>query len=424
MKKKIIIKNVKIIDPNSSYNNQTKDILINNGMVEKIGAKIQDESASIIEQKGLHVCPGLFDMNVDFGEPGYEHKETLISGCDAAKQGGFTGIGLVPNCIPSRDNNSAIEYCINRTDGHLVDVFPMGTVTQGKKGEELSEMYDMTQSGAVAFYDGKDSIKNAGLLSRALLYSNNFNGLIFSFPYDKSVSSNGQMNEGIESTKLGMEGIPALSEEIQISRDLYLAAYNDAKIHFSTISCSSSVPMIMEAKVNQLMVSSGVAIHNLILTDKDAEGFDSNYKVLPPLRTIEDNQILIEGLKEGVIDVITSDHTPQNPESKIVEFGLADFGIIGTQTAFPLAVTHLAKNLGLETIITKMSINPRTILQLEVPIIEKGFKANFTLFNPSEKWTFTKNNNQSLSENSPFFDIEMTCKVVGTINGKKVFIND
>ena len=424
MKKKIIIKNVKIIDPNSSNNNQSKDILINNGMIEKIGNKIQDESATIIQHKGLHVCPGLFDMNVDFGEPGYEHKETLISGCNAAQHGGFTGIGLVPNCTPERDNNSAIEFSINKTEDHLVDVFPMGTVTKGRNGEELAEMYDMKQSGAIAFYDGKKPIKNTGVLSRALLYSNNFNGLLFSFPYDQSISSNGQMNEGVESTKLGMEGLPSLSEEIQISRDLYLAAYNNAKIHFSTISCCSSVPMIMEAKANQLKVSAGVAIHNLILTDKKTEDFDSNYKVMPPLRTEEDNKTLIEGLKAGIIDVITSDHTPQDPESKIVEFGSAEFGIIGTQTAFPLAVTHLKKTLGLESIVTKMSINPRTILQLEVPIIEKGFKANLTLFNPSEKWTFTKDNNQSISNNSPFFDMDLNCKVIGTINGKKVFIND
>jgi len=300
----------------------------------------------------------------------------------------------------------------------------MGTVTKGKKGEELAEMYDMSQSGAVAFYDGKDPIKNAGVLSRALLYSKNFNGLVLSFPYDNSISPNGQVNEGIESTKLGMEGIPSLSEEIQISRDLYLAAYNNSKIHFSAISCRSSVPMIMEAKANELQVSAGVPIHNLILTDKDTEDFDSNYKVIPPLRTKEDHEALIEGLKAGIIDVITSDHTPQDPESKVVEFGNADFGIIGTQTAFPLAVTHLSKALGLEGIVTKMSINPRTILQLEIPIIDKGFEANLTLFNPNEKWVFTKENNQSVSENSPFFDMELNCKVIGAINGKKVFLNE
>ncbi len=424
MKKKIIIKNVKIIDPNSSFNGQSKDILINNGMIEKIANKVQDDSATVIQHKGLHICPGLFDMNVDFGEPGYEYKETLLSGCNAAQHGGFTGIGLIPNCSPARDNNSAIEFCINKTEGHLVDVFPMGAVTQGRKGEELAEMYDMKKSGAIAFYDGKYPINNTGVLSRALLYSKNFNGLILSFPYDNSISPNGQVNEGIESTKLGMEGMPSLSEEIQISRDLYLAAYNDAKIHFSSISCRSSVPMIMEAKANELQVSAGVPIHNLILTDKDTEDFDSNYKVIPPLRTKEDHEALIEGLKGGVIDVITSDHTPQDPESKVVEFGNADFGIIGTQTAFPLAVTHLTKALGLEGIVTKMSINPRTILQLEVPIIDKGFEANLTLFNPSEKWTFTKENNQSISENSPFFDMELNCKMIGAINGKKVFMNE
>lgn len=425
MKTTIVLKKVTIIDPNSPFNKQTKDLLIENGMIVNVDSNIKAPSdAFIIEEKGLHVCPGLFDLIVDFGEPGFEHKETLETGCNAAMHGGFTGVGLSPNSEPPIDNKSAVEFCINKTANHLVDLFPIGAISKGLRGEELSEMYDLKSSGAVAYFDGKKTTTSAGLMARALLYTKNFNGLVFSFPYDSSLSTNGQMNESIESTKLGLKGIPSIAEELQLSRDLFLTSYNEAKIHFTTISSQATVPMLLEAKQNNINVSSSVAIHNLILTDDSLREFDSNYKVIPPLRTKEDKQALIEGLKSGVIDVITSDHTPQDIESKKMEFSIADFGIIGTQTAFPLAVTHLSKPLGLEEIVVKMAINPRTILQLDIPIINKGFQANITLFNPNKEFIFTKENNQSLSENSPFLDSDLTCKVVGVINGEKYHLND
>jgi dihydroorotase len=425
MKTTILLKSVTIIDPNSPFNKQVKDILIENGMIVNVANNIKAPStALIIKEEGLHVCPGLFDLLVDFGEPGFEHKETLETGCNAAMHGGFTGVGLSPNSEPPRDNKSAVEFCINKSAEHLVDLFPMGTISKGLNGKELSEMFDLKSSGAIAYFDGKKPIESAGLMARALLYTKNFDGLVFSFPYDSSLSVNGQMNESIESTKLGLQGIPAIAEELQMSRDLFLASYNEAKIHFTTVSSQSTVPMLLEAKQNNINVSSSVAIHNLILTDDSLREFDSNYKVLPPLRTQDDKNALIEGLKNGIVDVITSDHTPQDIESKKMEFSIADFGIIGTQTAFPLAVTHLSKSLGLEEIVVKMSINPRTILQLDTPVLNKGFQANITLFNPNKEFIFTKENNKSLSENSPFLDTALTCKVVGVINGGKYHLND
>ena len=425
MKTTILLKKATIIDPNSPFNKQVKDILIENGMIVNVANNIKAAStALIIKEEGLHVCPGLFDLLVDFGEPGFEHKETLETGCNAAMHGGFTGVGLSPNSEPPRDNKSAVEFCINKSAEHLVDLFPMGTISKGLNGKELSEMFDLKSSGAIAYFDGKKPIESAGLMARALLYTKNFDGLVFSFPYDSSLSVNGQMNESIESTKLGLQGIPAIAEELQMSRDLFLASYNEAKIHFTTVSSQSTVPMLLEAKQNNINVSSSVAIHNLILTDDSLREFDSNYKVLPPLRTQDDKNALIEGLKNGIVDVITSDHTPQDIESKKMEFSIADFGIIGTQTAFPLAVTHLSKSLGLEEIVVKMSINPRTILQLDTPVLNKGFQANITLFNPNKEFIFTKENNQSLSENSPFLNTALTCKVVGVINGKKYHLND
>jgi dihydroorotase len=420
--KNILIKRAKIIDPNSKFNNKIKDILIVDGIIHKIADKISDKNVKLIEEDNLHICPGLFDMNVNFPEPGYEDRETLESGCNAAMAGGFTGVALIPDSLPERDNKSSIEYIINNTESNLVDVFPYGTVSKNKNGESLSEMFDMNNSGAVGFLDANSPIKNAGLLSRALLYAKDFDGLIISEPYDNTISPNGQMNEGIESTKIGLEGIPSLSEELQLSRDLLLTSYNNARLHISKISSGLSVPIIKEAKENKLDVSASVAIHNLILCDKNLSSFDSKYKLLPPLRTEDDKNELISALKNGIIDVITSDHCPQNIESKDCEFDIASFGAIGTQNAFCLAVTNLEEHLGLETIITKMSINPRTILRLDIPIIETNYKANITIFNPKKKWKFSIENNKSLNNNSPYFDLEMKCKIVGVINGEKKYI--
>mgnify|MGYP001175813000 CR=1 FL=1 len=425
MGKSILLKNVTIIDPNSPFNKKKKDVLIENGIISKIADKLSDSKSDLtITENGLHICPGLFDLLVNFGEPGCEYKETLNSGCNAAMHGGFTGVGLSTNTNPARDNKTAIEFCINSTDQHLVDVHPFGTITKSREGKELSEMFDLKESGAVGYFDGKRPIKSAGLMARALLYAKNFNGLILSFAYDSSLSPKGQMNESIESTKLGLEGIPSISEELQLSRDLFLTSYNDAKIHFATVSTESTVPMLLEAKQNGINVSSSVAIHNLVITDNSLSDFDTNYKVLPPLRTDDDRKTLIEGLKDGVIDVITSDHSPEDSESKKMEFSIANFGVIGTQIAFPLAVTHLSDSLGLENIVTKMAINPRTILELDLPIIKEGFKANITLFNPDKETIYNQESNQSLSENSPFFNSTLTCKVAGVINGNKYHFND
>ena len=425
MKSAVLLKKATIIDPNSPFNKEMKDVLIEKGMIVSIKNEIKPSSnAVVIEEEGLHICPGLFDLMVDFSEPGNEHKETLISGCNASMHGGFTGVGLVSNQEPARDNKSAIEFCINKTAEHLVEVHPYGSVSKEKKGKELAEMNDLKQAGAVGYFDGKNSVSSAGLMSRALLYTKNFNGLVFSFAYDTSLSPNGQMNESAVSTKLGLEGIPSIAEELQLSRDLFLTSYNDAKIHFSTISTEASSAMLLEAKENNINVSSSVAIHNLILTDDSLQDFDSNYKVLPPLRSKDDQVALINGLKSGIIDVITSDHTPEDTESKKMEFSIANFGIIGTQTAFPLAVTHLQKELGLEEIVVKMAINPRTILQLDLPIINEGFKANITIFNPNSSTKFNKEINQSLSNNSPFLDSSFTCKVIGVVNGEKYHLNE
>jgi len=417
---KILIKAAKVIDPNSSFNGKTVDVYIEEGIIKNIGKNLSDIADRVIQEKNLHISPGLMDMHAEFCEPGMEYKEDLISGANAAAKGGFTSVAIMPNTNPTRSSKTDIEFVKSRTQSHIVDVFSIGALSHNLEGKELSEMYDMKQAGAVAFSDNKKAIESSGLMSRALLYSKNFDGLVISFANDESLSNEGQMHEGEVSTSLGLESIPTLSEELQISRDLFLTSYNESKIHFSTISTANSVTMIQEAKNEGINVTSEIAAHQIALTDTALVDFDSNYKTLPPLREDIDTEALIEGLKDGTIDVIVSDHTPQDIECKQKEFDLAEFGIIGLQTAFPIACTHLIEHIGLEGIIQKMAINPRTILQLDVPVIEKEFSANITLFNPTKKWTLTKEMLVSKSANTPFIGTEFTGKVLGIINNDTI----
>lgn len=417
---KILIKAAKVIDPNSSFNGKTVDVYIEEGIIKNIGKNLTDIADEVIQEKNLHISPGLMDMHAEFCEPGMEYKEDLISGANAAAKGGFTSVAIMPNTNPTRSSKTDIEFVKSRTQSHIVDVFSIGALSHNLEGKELSEMYDMKQAGAVAFSDNKKAIESSGLMSRALLYSKNFDGLVISFANDESLSNEGQMHEGEVSTSLGLESIPTLSEELQISRDLFLTSYNESKIHFSTISTANSVTMIQEAKNEGINVTSEIAAHQIALTDTALVDFDSNYKTLPPLREDIDAEALIEGLKDGTIDVIVSDHTPQDIECKQKEFDLAEFGIIGLQTAFPIACTHLIEHIGIEGIIQKMAINPRTILQLDVPVIEKEFSANITLFNPTKKWTLTKEMLVSKSANTPFIGTEFTGKVLGIINNDTI----
>ncbi|MBT4776070.1 MAG: dihydroorotase [Crocinitomicaceae bacterium] len=421
---KVILKNAVIVDPNSEWNSKKADILISDGVIEKIAKSISDQSAQVVKATNLHVSPGWFDMHVNFRDPGEEYKENLDSGIAAAIAGGFTGVALMPSTTPPISNKAMVDYVVNRAKHTPIDVLPCGTVSSDRKGLQLSEMYDMKLAGAVAFTDDKASIRNSGLLSRALLYAKNFNGTIMSFPFDQTAQVGGMMNEGVTSTMLGIEGIPNVAEELQITRDLYLTEYNDAKIHFSTISSPRGLDLIAEAKESGLAVSCDIAIHNLLLNDETITSFDPNFKVLPPLRSEEDRLELIEGLKDGTIDVICSDHSPEDVEHKALEFGAANYGIIGLETLFGLAITNLSGVLTLDEIINKISINPRTILQLDIPIVKEGFEANLTLFDPGLEWTYQTANSKSKAKNTPFEGCELIGKAIGIYNKKQLEMID
>jgi dihydroorotase len=413
----LLIKSALIVDPNSSFNQKTADILIKNGVITKIATGITADGVEVFDAAGKYVSPGFFDLNCNIGELGLETKEDLQTGTLAAAAGGFTGLALMPNANPVH-SKTEVEYLVNKAKDNLVNVYPLGTISQKREGKDLAEMYDMHLSGAKAFTDGNRPVQDAGLMERALLYAQGFDGLVFSYPEDTAIAGKAKMHEGEVSTMLGMKGIPSLAEELMIARDLYLAEYTGSAIHFSTISTKRSVELIREAKKKGLKVTCDVAAHHLILTDEVLMGFDSQYKVKPPLRTQADVDALIAGLHDDTIDVIVSQHTPHEVEFKNVEFEIAAYGIIGLQTA---VATVLKSGIDYGKIVQKMAINPRQILNVAIPQITEGQQADLVVVDTAAEWEFTKQNNRSKSYNSPFIGQNLSGKALLTCNNNQVF---
>ncbi len=413
----LLLKSVTIADPASAYDRQVADVLVEEGKIVRIAADIYSDT-EVFDGKSCYLAPGFFDLNCNFGELGLETKEDMQTGTRAASAGGFTGVALMPNMQPPVHSKSEVQYLINQSRGNLVDVYPLGAISYKTQGTDLAEMYDMYQSGALAFTDGNHPVQDAGLMERALLYAQNFNGLIFSYPEDSSIAGKAKVHEGVVSTLLGMKGIPALAEELMISRDLYLAEYTGSRLHFTTVSTKQAVGQVRKAKAKGLKITCDVAAHHLLLTDEALMGFDSLYKVKPPLRTQEDINALLEGLRDGTIDAIVSQHTPHEIEFKDVEFEVAEFGMTGLQTAFSLA---LQAGLIPELIVQKLAINPRKILGIKEASIAEGETANLVLLDPERDWVYTRDNNFSKSLNSPFLGQEMTGKVLLTINNNQIY---
>jgi len=411
----LLIKSATIIDPNSPFNQKTADVLVTNGTITKIADEIEAD-VPVFDAAGKILSPGFFDLNCNIGELGLETKETFETGTKAAAAGGFTGLALMPNTQPPVHSKAEVEYLMNRAKNNLVDVYPLGTISHKREGKDMAEMYDMYMSGAKGFTDGTRPVQDAGLMERALLYTKGFNALVFSYPEDTAIAGKAKVNEGEVSTLLGMKGIPSLAEELIIARDLYLAEYTGSKIHFSTISTSKSVELIREAKRKGLPVTCDVTAYHLVLTDEALKGFDSNYKVKPPLRTQKDVDALIAGLKDGTVDAIVSQHTPHEIEFKDVEFEVAEYGNIGLQTALSLA---LLAGLDLELVVEKFAVNPRRILDVESAVIAEGKKANLTVFDTGVEWNYTKENNKSKSANSPFIGTTLKGKVLLTLNNNQ-----
>ena len=409
---KLIIRDAKIIDSKSPFNNKTVDILIVDGFIKKIGTSLSNsENIEEIKLDNLHVSQGWFDSSVSLGEPGFEDRETISNGLNVAAKSGFTAIALQPNSFPIIDNQSQVNFVKNKATGFATQLYPIGALTKESQGKDMAELYDMQKAGAIAFGDYNKSLSNANLLKIALQYVQDFDGLTIAFSQDENIKGNGVANEGVVSTSLGLKGIPNLAEELQIARNLFLLEYTGGKLHIPTVSTKKSVQLIKEAKANGLNVSCSVAVHHLVLNDEKLEGFDTRYKISPPLRTDIDRKALLKGIKDGTIDMITSDHNPIDIEHKKMEFDGAKSGTIGLESAFGALMTILP----LEIIIEKLTAGKETF-GIEIQTINEGSKANITLFNPEPKSVFTKSLILSKSKNSAFLGIEIQGKVHGIVN--------
>lgn len=415
-----LIKSATIVDASSPHHLKTKDILIVDGIIKKIEKSIsRDEITNTVVLDNLYVSPGWFDISVSFGEPGYEERETIANGLAVAAKSGFTAVAVNSNTNPIIDTKSSVEFLQNKANGFATKLYPIAALTQKSNGIEMAELYDMHRSGAIAFSDYKKPIANDNLMKIALLYAQNFGGLVMSFPKNNSISGEGIANEGINSTTLGLKGIPALAEHIQIARDLYLLEYTGGKLHIPTISTAKSVNLIKEAKKKGLKVTCSVAIHNLLLTDDDLHGFDSNYKVNPPLRTKADIKALQKAVKSDVIDVITCDHNPIDIEHKKVEFSQAKDGTIGLESAF----AALNSIFNIEDFIPKITSNPRQIFGIENTSITEGNKADISLFTTEGEYLFTKSDIASTSKNSVFLGKQLQGKTYGIYANNKLILN-
>ncbi|MGZ3952664.1 MAG: dihydroorotase, partial [Flavisolibacter sp.] len=386
--------------------------------IKKIGQGI-DSNEQVIDIAGLHVSTGWLDVFANFCDPGFEYKETLETGANAAAAGGYTDVMILPNTNPVVHNKSGIEYIVQRSRDFVVNVHPIAAITKGTEGKELAEMYDMHQSGAVAFSDGTSPIQSSGLLLKALQYLRAIDKAVIQLPDDRSVNPSGLINEGIISTRLGLPGKPTVAEELMVARDIELVKYTNSKIHFTGVSTAKSVELIRQSKREGLAVTCSVTPYHLCFTDEDLVEYDTNLKVNPPLRTEKDKEALKQGILDGTIDCIATHHLPQDIDHKIVEFEYAHFGMVGLETSFA-TIRSCFPQLAIEKIVDLLSGRPRSIFDLPSKAIDVNTEACLTLFLPDEKWTVKVI--QSKSKNSPFIGKDLTGKPVGIINKDKVFL--
>ncbi|MGZ9676333.1 dihydroorotase [Flavobacterium sp. GNP001] len=416
---KLIIRNAKIIDPTSPFNNQTTDLLIVDGFLQKIETALANpDNIEELQLENLHVSQGWFDSSVSLGEPGFEERETLANGLLVAAKSGFTAVALQPNTNPVIDNQSQINFVLSKAKNAATELYPIGALSKGSEGIDMAEMFDMKNAGAIAFGDYNKSIANANLLKIALQYVQDFDGLVIAFCQDNTLKGHGVVHEGIVSTRLGLKGIPSLAEELQVARNLYLSEYTGGKLHIPTISTQKSVVFIKEAKAKGLQVTCSVAVHNLVLTDEKLDDFDTRFKVLPPLRSETDRQALLEGIHDGTIDMITSDHNPIDIEHKKMEFDGAKYGTIGLESAFASLLTVLP----LELVIEKLTAGKATF-GIDSHSITEGAQASLSLFNPDGNAIFQKKNILSKSKNSAFLGSAIKGKVYGIVNQGQLILN-
>lgn len=417
---KILIKQACIISPSSPLNRKVKDILIIDGVIKQIADSIDESADETITVDKLHVSIGWMDMFADFGDPGYEQKESIETGAKAAAAGGFTDVMLIPNSNPVVDNKAQIEYIVQKAKQVAVDIHPMGAISKKIEGKDLSEMYDMRQSGAIAFSDGIHPVQNSGMVLKALQYVKSFAGTIIQIPDDTSIGTNGLMNEGIISTQMGLPGKPAMAEELMVARDIKLARYADSKIHFTGVSSPKSLEYIKRAKEGGIQVTCSVTPYQIYFCDEDLQDYDANLKLNPPLRNRADMLALKKALLEGTVDCVASHHLPQHWDNKACEFEYAKHGMISLESMFAVLTTS---GLSIDSFVQMQTIHVRNIFGLPIPEIAEGKTATLSLFLPDAEFVFTSDMIHSKSKNSAFIGKQLKGKVIGIINKSSVQLN-
>jgi dihydroorotase len=417
-----LLKQVKIADNQSPFNGKIKDILLENGKIISISDNFTNKVDQTIQVDGLTVSPGFVDPFVHFCDPGLEHRENLQSGAEAAQQGGFTTVFTLPNTLPVVDTKSQITYIKQHNETLPVNVLPIGAVSKKVEGKDLSEMIDMHSNGAVAFSDGLYPVQSTLLFLKALQYVKAFDGVVIQMPIDKSLGSLGLMNEGILSTKLGLPGIPTIAEELIISRDIELLRYTQSKLHITGVSTAKGIAMIAAAKKEGLHLSCSVTPYHLFFNEEDLNDYNTLLKVFPPLRTKLDQASLLKAVEEGIVDCISSHHIPQDWDGKTIEFENAKAGIACIETSFA-SIKHILPNLTYEKLTALFSTNARNIFNLPSHSIIEGNDAELSLFTDKQTTCLSKKESKSKSANSPFWDIELNGKVVGTYTKGKLQIN-
>lgn len=421
----VLIRNAKVIDSASPYHLQHVDIFIEKGTIHTIGKKLENKADKEIEAKDLHVSIGWTDIFADYCEPGFEHKENIQTGLASAAHGGFTTVFSTPNTNPTVSSKSVVQFVKQQADGNIVSLHPIGAISHHIEGKNLAEMLDMQANGAVAFSDGWQPIQNANLMLKALEYAKSFGGTLIQIPTDKALAEGGLMHEGLESTKLGMPGIPTLAETINLHRDIELLRYTGSKLHLTGISSAESVAMIRAAKAEGLAISCSVSPYHLALNDESLRSYESVYKVSPPLRSEKDRKALVAGLLDGTIDCIASHHRPQNWDEKSKEFEYAAEGMNVQEMAFAIANNCLQNEGNSEQWIAAMGENASRIFGLSKAAIKEGAAADLTLFSTTEKTEKTeKTKLQSKSANNPFMGKSLIGRVIGIVKGNKILLNN